>query len=82
MLFIGNGGVAYAELWVPSGLAAVFIATSPFWMAGVEAALGSGEPLRGRTRLGLLIGFAGIVVLVWPQIGVVRSKSDQEKPSA
>jgi drug/metabolite transporter (DMT)-like permease len=75
LLFIGNGGVAYAELWVPSGLAAVFIATAPFWMAGVEAALGSGDPLRGRTLLGLLIGFAGIVVLVWPQIGMGTADS-------
>jgi drug/metabolite transporter (DMT)-like permease len=68
LLFLGNGGVVYAELWVPSGLAAVLVATAPFWMAGVEAAIG-GERLRGRTLLGLLIGFSGIVVLVWPEIG-------------
>ena len=37
MLVLGNGGVVYAEQWVPSGLAAVLVATSPFWMAGVEA---------------------------------------------
>ena len=37
LLVVGNGGVVYAEQWVPSGLAAVMVATSPFWMAGVEA---------------------------------------------
>ena len=70
LLFLGNGGVVYAELWVPSGLAAVLVATAPFWMAGVEAAIGGGERLRGRTLIGLLIGFSGIVVLVWPEIGM------------
>ena len=44
LLFVGNGGVAYAEQWVPSGLAAVLVATAPFWMAGV------GESCRGQWR--------------------------------
>jgi drug/metabolite transporter (DMT)-like permease len=68
LLVIGNGGVAYAEQWVPSGLAAVMVATSPFWMAGVEAALGGGERWSGRTVIGLTVGFLGIVVLVWPEL--------------
>jgi drug/metabolite transporter (DMT)-like permease len=75
LLFIGNGGVAFAELWVPSGLAAVLVATAPFWMAGVEALTGSGEPLHGHTLLGLLIGFSGIVVLVWPELSMKTSDS-------
>ena len=37
MLGLGNGGVVYAEQFVPSGLAAVIVATAPFWMAGVES---------------------------------------------
>ena len=54
MLGLGNGGVVLAEQWVPSGLAAVIVATSPFWMAGVEACLPDGERLTrdvaGRSR--------------------------------
>ena len=46
MLGLGNGGVVFAEQWVPSGLAAVMVATSPFWMAAVEAFLPDGERLR------------------------------------
>jgi drug/metabolite transporter (DMT)-like permease len=75
LLFVGNGGVAYAELWVPSGLAAVMVATAPFWMVGVEAAVGSGERLGGRKVIGLLTGFLGIVVLVWPELGVRSADS-------
>jgi drug/metabolite transporter (DMT)-like permease len=68
LLVVGNGGVAYAEQWVPSGLAAVLVATSPFWMAGVEACIPNGERFTARTVIGLLIGFGGIVVLVWPEL--------------
>ena len=34
---VGNGGVIWAEQWVPSGIAAVTVATIPFWMIGIEA---------------------------------------------
>jgi len=68
MLGLGNGGVVYAEQWVPSGLAAVMVATSPFWMAGVESCLPDGERLRPSVILGLVIGFSGIVLLVWPDL--------------
>jgi drug/metabolite transporter (DMT)-like permease len=68
MLVLGNGGVVIAEQWVPSGLAAVLVACAPFWMAGVEAFLPDGERLRARTVVGLLIGFGGILALVWPDL--------------
>jgi drug/metabolite transporter (DMT)-like permease len=68
MLVLGNGGVVVAEQWVPSGLAAVLVACAPFWMAGVEAFLPDGERLRARTVVGLLIGFGGILALVWPDL--------------
>ena len=68
MLGFGNGGVTYAEQFVPSGLAAVMIATTPFWMTSVEALVGKGERLGRRKLLGLTVGFSGIVVLVWPDL--------------
>lgn len=73
LLGLGNGGVVFAEQWVPSGLAAVLVATSPFWMAGVEATLKDGEKLRTNTIVGLLIGFAGILILVWPDLTMDRA---------
>jgi drug/metabolite transporter (DMT)-like permease len=70
LLGLGNGGVVFAEQWVPSGLAAVLVATAPFWMAAVEAALPDGERLERATIIGLLIGFSGILVLVWPDLSI------------
>ena len=68
MMVLGNGGVVWAEQTVPSGLAAVIVAASPFWMAGVEAFRTDGERLTWRSAIGFLIGFSGIVLLVWPEL--------------
>jgi drug/metabolite transporter (DMT)-like permease len=68
MAVIGNGGVVWAEQYVASGLAAVVVAMVPFWSVLIEAVLPSGERLKGRTFIGLAIGFFGIVVLVWPEL--------------
>lgn len=70
MIAVGNGGVIWAEQWVPSGFAALLVASSPFWMAGIEALLPGGERLTLRMVGGLLIGFAGIILLVWPDLTV------------
>jgi len=68
MLVLGNGGVVFAEQWIPSGLTAVLVATSPFWMAAVEAFRADGEQLRLPVLAGLIVGFSGIVLLVWPEL--------------
>ncbi|HXD18751.1 MAG TPA: EamA family transporter [Vicinamibacterales bacterium] len=65
---VGNGGVIWAEQSVPSGIAAVTVATTPFWMIGMDALAHDGDPLSTRLVIGLLVGFAGILLLVWPDI--------------
>lgn len=64
-LGLGTGGLVFAEVMMPSGLASLFITISPFWMIGLDA-LAGGEPLRRRTVLGMLVGFAGTVLLLTP----------------
>ncbi|MBM3780246.1 MAG: hypothetical protein FJW29_01035 [Acidobacteria bacterium] len=68
MNVLGNGFVVWAEQYVASGLTAVIIASVPFWSVGFEALLPGGDRLRGGTLLALAVGFAGIVVLVWPEM--------------
>jgi drug/metabolite transporter (DMT)-like permease len=55
-------------MYVPSGLAAVMIASTPFWMTGIEALLPDGGRLTSRSIAGLLVGFTGILLLVWPDL--------------
>lgn len=68
MNVLGNGLVVWAEQFVASGLTAVVIATVPFWSVGIEALLPKGEKFSARAIAGLVIGFIGIVVLVWPDL--------------
>lgn len=68
MLALGNGGVVIGAQWLPSGLVAVLIATSPFWMVSVEAFVSGGRQFHARQWAGLVVGFLGIVLLVWPDI--------------
>lgn len=70
LLGFGNGAVVWAEQTVPSGLTAVLVATSPFWMVGLDALMPDGERLTLRRVAGLAVGFAGIVMLVWPELQV------------
>lgn len=66
ILGIGNGCLVFAEQWIPSGLAALFITTSPFWMVAVEAAVPGGESLHAPTMAGMALGFTGVALLVAP----------------
>jgi drug/metabolite transporter (DMT)-like permease len=68
MTVMGNGLVVWAEQYVASGLAAVMVAMVPFWSVFIEAGRGKSERLSARTLAGLALGFAGIVVLVWPEL--------------
>ena len=67
MVGIGNLSVVWAEQWVPSGLAALFVATAPFWVTLIELVHGSGERLTLRRGAGMLIGFLGVALLVTPR---------------
>jgi drug/metabolite transporter (DMT)-like permease len=57
----GMGGVATAEQWVPSSVAAVCIATAPLWIS-LFAGLWGRWPVRSEW-LGLSLGFVGVVLL-------------------
>lgn len=64
----GTGCLVYAEEWVPSGLASVFITLSPFWMIGLDALIPGGKRLHGPTVFAMLVGLAGTTLLVAPEI--------------
>lgn len=62
-----NALVSYAELHVSSGLAAVFAALVPLWLAVFSV---SEERLGPKGWVGLALGLAGVAVLVWPGGGL------------
>jgi drug/metabolite transporter (DMT)-like permease len=66
LLFVGNGGVSWAELTVPSGIAALLVATVSLWLVIVDWLSPSGVKPVPRVAIGLLLGFAGLALLVGP----------------
>jgi drug/metabolite transporter (DMT)-like permease len=71
LLFGGNYLVTWSEMTVSSGMAAVIIANLPFFMTGLEAARPDGERLSPLGVLGLLVGFAGMMILMWPKLATL-----------
>jgi drug/metabolite transporter (DMT)-like permease len=64
LTFGGNGLVTVAERDVPSGLAALLIASVPLWVIVLRALWG--EHPRRATALGVIAGFVGVAVLLAP----------------
>lgn len=69
LLLGGNGLVSVAEQNVPSGLAAVVIATVPIWMTLFDALLTRQRP-SAVASIGLAVGLLGVAILLLPTDGI------------
>ncbi len=61
LLLVGNGGVSYAQQWVPTGIAALVVGSTPIWtvlFAGIWK-----EWPRRLEWAGLAVAFGGLLVL-------------------
>ena len=65
LMFGGNGLVTVAEEEVPSGLAALLIASVPLWVIVLRATIGS-ERVPASTLLSVAVGFVGVTLLILP----------------
>jgi drug/metabolite transporter (DMT)-like permease len=66
LLLGGNGGLVWAEQRIPSGVASLFIATTPLWMVLIDSVRPNGVRANRMTWLGVIIGFFGIALLANP----------------
>jgi drug/metabolite transporter (DMT)-like permease len=69
LLLGGNGGVVLGEQRIPSGIAALIVATTPIWMVVFEALVARQRPSRVAVA-GLVAGAVGVAILVVPLEGV------------
>jgi drug/metabolite transporter (DMT)-like permease len=65
LMFGGNGLVTLAEEEVPSGLAALLIASEPLWVIILRAGMAR-ERIPSTTLLSVAVGFVGVALLVLP----------------
>jgi drug/metabolite transporter (DMT)-like permease len=70
MFFLDYGLLYWAEQSVPSGIAAVMLATIPIFMALAEIILLRTQRLTVRLALALLVGIGGVVVLMSHSLNV------------
>lgn len=59
----GNGGVILAEQYIPTGVAALLVATAPLWIAIMDR-LFFGRRLPALVIVGLIVGFGGVAFLI------------------
>ena len=80
LFLLSHGSLAWAELRVPSGIAAVLGATTPLWLALIDWRWGTGHVPGWFGRAGLVVGFAGVALLVAPAWGGARTGAgDRER---
>jgi drug/metabolite transporter (DMT)-like permease len=64
LLFVcGNGSLTWAEQYIPSGLAALIIATLSLWMVLLEWLVYKGKRPDFFTIIGIFLGLAGVAIL-------------------
>ena len=64
LLLGGNGGVVLAQHYISSSLAALLVATEPFWIVLLSWLWLKGTRPNWKVALGLAIGFLGVCLLI------------------
>ena len=77
LLLGGNGGVVLAQHYISSSLAALLVATEPFWIVLLSWLWLKGSRPNWKVALGLLIGFAGVYLLIGGQGDSTESGTGQ-----
>lgn len=62
----GNGAVTLGATHLPSGIVALLLATIPLWMALLLSVGPAAAPTPPRAVAGIVLGFAGIALLIGP----------------
>ncbi len=73
LLFVGNGIVIWVEQFMPSAMVAITLSSSPLWFILLDKSKW-GENFRSKSTIaGLIIGFAGIILLFGENVNTAFS---------
>jgi drug/metabolite transporter (DMT)-like permease len=78
LLMGGNLTLSWAELTVPSGLAALILAITPLWFLVLDSLLLGHHRISRRGKAGLGLGIVGLVVLFWPELHATSALGRRE----
>ena len=77
LLVGGQYGTYLAEQYIGSGLAALIVALLPLWIAGAESLLPDMERPTARGYAGLVLGFAGLGILLLPRMAGISGSGTE-----
>jgi drug/metabolite transporter (DMT)-like permease len=78
LLLGGNLTLSWAELAVPSGLAALILAVTPLWFLVLDSLLLGHHRISRRGKAGLALGVVGLLVLFWPELHATSALGRRE----
>ncbi|HET7747141.1 MAG TPA: EamA family transporter, partial [Vicinamibacteria bacterium] len=67
LLAVGNALVMWAEQRIPSGVAALIVATVPLWLTLFDGFRAAGQPWTVRAWIGTVVGLFGVFILARPE---------------
>jgi drug/metabolite transporter (DMT)-like permease len=67
LLAVGNALVMWAERTIPSGIAALIVATVPLWLTLLDGFRVGGQPWTTRVWIGTLVGLVGVGLVARPE---------------
>lgn len=73
LLFVGNGVVIWVEQFLPSAMVAIMVSSSPLWFVLLDKPKWSENLSNKSTILGLVVGFAGVILLFYEKIMATMS---------
>ncbi|MBK8946679.1 MAG: EamA family transporter [Ignavibacteriae bacterium] len=73
---VGHGLLAWAQQYVPSGMAAVLITPEPLWIMGIEWFFLKDTQIKIRGIIGLILGFIGVIYLILTTTNSTTSNND------
>ncbi len=78
LLMGGNLTLSYAERHVPSGIAALLVASIALWFLVLDALILGDHHISRRGLTGLGIGVLGLVILLWPKLTATGALASRE----
>jgi drug/metabolite transporter (DMT)-like permease len=78
LLMGGNLTLSWAELTVPTGLAAMIISVTPLWFLVLDSLLLGHHRISAQGKAGLALGVVGLFVLFWPELHVTSEMGRRE----
>jgi drug/metabolite transporter (DMT)-like permease len=78
LLMGGNLTLSFAEQYVPSGIAALLVASIALWFLVLDALILGDHHISAKGLIGLGLGVVGLVVLLWPKLTATGALGSRE----